>query len=75
MHERYLPYVMAQKRSWKTDETLIRIHILPALGRFRLDEVTEARVTELLRSMRAKGYAAGTSNRVLILIRYAMFRP
>jgi integrase len=71
MHERYLPYVMAQKRSWKTDETLIRIHILPALGRLRLDEVTEARVTELLRAMRAKGYAAGTSNRVLVLLRYA----
>ena len=30
---RYLPYVQEYKRSWKTDETVLRLHILPALGR------------------------------------------
>jgi integrase len=71
MRERYLPYVTEHKRSWKTDETCIRNHILPALGRLRIDEVTEGHVSELMRSMRANGYAAGTCNRVLVLLRYA----
>ena len=29
VHERYLPYVRTYKNSWQTDETVLRIHILP----------------------------------------------
>src|SRR5579885_2399332 len=29
VHERYLPYVRTYKSSWQTDETVLRIHILP----------------------------------------------
>jgi hypothetical protein len=29
---RYLPHVQDYKRSWKTDETILRLHILPPLG-------------------------------------------
>ena len=32
VHERYLPYVRTYKNSWQTDETVLRIHILPKLG-------------------------------------------
>src|SRR5690348_8106118 len=39
VHERYLPYVRTYKTSWQTDETVLRIHILPKLGSFALDEV------------------------------------
>jgi Arm DNA-binding domain len=29
IRDRYLPHAQASKRSWSTDETLLRIHILP----------------------------------------------
>jgi hypothetical protein len=34
------PHINATKRSRKTDEYLLRVHILPALGRLSLDEIT-----------------------------------
>jgi len=70
VQSRYLPYVKEYKRSWKTDETILRLHILPALGRLYLDEVTPERIGDLVRTMRVKGYAVGTTNRVVILLRY-----
>ena len=70
VRDRYLPHAQASKRSWDTDETLLRIHILPALGRLTLGEVTGERIAGLINDMRAKGYAGGTTNRVLVLLRY-----
>jgi len=29
VRDRYLPHVKSYKRSWRTDETMLRIHILP----------------------------------------------
>jgi integrase len=68
--ERYLPHVKTYKRSWQTDETVLRIHIVPVLGNLAADEVTTEAIAELLERMRAAGYASGTTNRVLVLIRY-----
>ena len=48
----------------------MRIHILPALGRLTLDEITGERIAGLINDMRAKGYAGATTNRVLVLLRY-----
>jgi integrase len=70
VHKSYLPFVKNAKRSWRTDETVLRIHILPALGRFPMDLVTSQAVGDLLQRMRDNGYASGTVNRVLILLRY-----
>ena len=71
MRERYLPHVRQTKRSWKVDETLLRRHILPALGRLALDEVTLEAIRSLLQSMRDHGYSSGTYDRALVLLRYA----
>ncbi len=68
--ERYLPHVKSYKRSWPTDETMLRIHIRPALGTLAADEVTTEEVSELLERMRAAGYSSGTTNRALVLISY-----
>lgn len=70
VRERYLPHVRAYKRSWRTDETVLRIHVLPQLGALHMDEITGTAIARLLRAMRDKGYAAGTTNRVLVLLRY-----
>lgn len=66
---RYLPHIQGNKRSWKSDETLLRLHILPALGRHQIDAITTAEVTAFQHAIKAKGYAPGTANRILILLR------
>jgi hypothetical protein len=70
IRDRYLPYARATKRSWTTDETLLRIQILPVLGRLALDEITSEHIAGLINDMRAKGYAGETGNRVLALLRH-----
>jgi len=70
VRERYLPHAKSTKRSWQTDETMLRVHILPALGHLTLDQVGNERIAELINAMRANGYASGTTNRVLVLLRY-----
>jgi integrase len=70
VRDRYLPHVKSYKRSWRTDETILRLHILPALGALSVDEVTNEAIAGLMQRMRDDGYASGTTNRVLILVRY-----
>jgi integrase len=70
VNERYLPYVRTYKSSWQTDETVLRIHILPKLGALALDEIKTDAISELINSMRADGYASGTINRVIVILRY-----
>jgi integrase len=68
--EKYLPFIKTYKRSWCTDETVLRIHILPALGKMTLDEITAEPIIALVARMREEGYAAGTCNRVIMIVRY-----
>jgi len=66
----YLPFAKSAKRSWQTDETVLRIHILPKFGRLPMDQIASQAIGDLLQRMRDDGYAPGTVNRVLILLRY-----
>ena len=68
--ERYLPFVKGYKRSWKTDETVLRIHILPELGRYFLDEIRPEFIIEVTNKMRSEGYAPGTVARIIVILRY-----
>jgi integrase len=70
VRDRYLPHVKSYKRSWCTDETVLRIHILPAIGSRYVDQVRAEDVAELVTRMRAKDYATGTTNRVVIVLRH-----
>ena len=68
---KYLPFVKGYKRSWKCDVTLINNHINPALGHCLLVDITPADMARVIHGMQLKKYAAGTCNRVLVLMRYA----
>jgi integrase len=68
--DRYLPHVKSYKRSWCTDETVLRVHILPALGFQYVDLVRAEPIAALVERMREKGYATGTTNRVVIVLRH-----
>ncbi|HZQ11893.1 MAG TPA: tyrosine-type recombinase/integrase [Pseudolabrys sp.] len=70
VHERYLPYVRTYKSSWQTDETVLRIHILPRFAALALDEIKTEAIADLINRMREDGYASGTMNRVIVILRY-----
>jgi integrase len=67
---RYLPYVKARKRSWQTDETLLRLHLLPAFGQHRLNRISRSDVIDFQRKAQTKGYAPGTCNRMIVLLKF-----
>lgn len=69
-YERYLPYVKTYKASWKTDESILRVHLIPALGSKHLDEITKDDVIKLRQAALKKGAKPSTVNRRLILLRY-----
>ena len=68
--EQYLPFVKGYKRSWKTDETVLRVHILPELGRYFLDEIRPEFILAVTNKMRREAYASGTVARVIVILRY-----
>jgi integrase len=70
VQERYLPHVKSYKRSWCTDETVLRVHVLPLLGSQYVDLVRAEPIAALVERMRQQGYATGTTNRVVIVLRH-----
>jgi integrase len=72
MSERYMPFVKGYKKSWNSDDSYLRNHLLPVLGKKHLDEINKHDVIAFHHGIKAKGLALGTANRCLILLRYAM---
>ena len=70
VRDRYLPHVQSYKRSWKTDETVLRVHALPLLGSVYVDQVRSEPIAAIVQKMRDQGYATGTTNRVVIVLRH-----
>ena len=68
---KYLPFVTGYKRSWKCDVTLINNHINPALGHLLMVDIMPSDIARVIHGMHLNKYAAGTCNRVLVLMRYA----
>jgi len=57
--QRYLPYVKLHKRSWATDECVLRLHLLPVFGAYRIHHIQRADVVKLMQALRQQGYSAG----------------
>jgi len=70
IEDHYLPYVRAYKRSWDTDWSLLRNHLLPRFGKRYLDEIKRQDIVKMHADRRASGAAPGSANRLLILMRY-----
>ncbi|WNK21219.1 tyrosine-type recombinase/integrase [Halomonas piscis] len=65
----YMPHIKSRKRSWETDETFLRLHILPWLGKLHMDQVKKQHVIEMLAYHR-QTHAPASTNRALVLCRY-----
>ena len=68
--EQYLPYVKTYKRSWDTDISLLKNHLLPRFGHRYLDTIVRQDIIKMHHDRRASGAAAGSANRLLIMMRY-----
>jgi len=70
IEEQYLPYIKSYKRSWNTDVSMLKIHLLPRFGKKYLDEITRQEIVKMHYERKASGGAAGSANRLLILMRF-----
>ena len=67
--DRYLPFARATKRSWRTDECLIRRHILPRFGEEYIGRIRRADVTDWHVKLLEAGYKPATANLALVMLR------
>jgi integrase len=68
--EQYLPFVKSYKRSWDTDVSMLKNHLLPRFAGRYLDEITRQDIVKMHYERKASGAAAGSANRLLIMMRY-----
>jgi integrase len=70
IEEQYLPFVKSYKRSWSSDVSLLKNHLLPRFGSKYLDEITRQDIVKMHYERKASGAAAGSANRLLIMMRF-----
>jgi hypothetical protein len=51
---RYLSWARVNKKSWQNDETIIRIHLLPYLGHYRMADITPTLVEAMRAHLKTK---------------------
>jgi integrase len=68
--DQYMPFIKSYKRSWDTDVSLLKNHLLPRFGKKYLDEITRQDIVRMHSDRKASGAAAGSANRLLIMMRY-----
>jgi integrase len=67
----YLPNVKCFKRSWRTDESLLRIHVLPLFATRLIGQIDLTGIISVVCRMQEAGYSSGSINRVLAVLRRA----
>jgi integrase len=70
IEDQYLPHVRSYKKSWETDVSLLKNHLLPRFGTRYLDEISRQDIVKMHSDRRASGAAPGSANRLLIMMRY-----
>lgn len=68
VRDHYLPHVRARKRSWRTDEAILRNHLLPIFGGVSLIRIRPADARDLQLEFLRAGLAPATVNRRLALL-------
>jgi len=69
IEEAYLPYAKANKKSWRTDLSLLKNHLLPLFGVEPLQAITKLQVVQFVSELR-QVKKPSTVNRILILLRF-----
>ncbi len=71
LNHQYLPYVRSYKRSYKSDVSMIQVHLEPLVGQLVMARTSVQDITGFIQLMKQKQLAPGTINRALVLLRYA----
>jgi integrase len=71
LNQKYLPFVHSYKRSYKSDVSMIKVHIEPLVGHLVMARTRVQDITSFIELMKQKQLAPGTINRALVLLRYA----
>jgi site-specific recombinase XerD len=71
LKHRYLPFVHSYKKSYKSDVSMIKVHIEPLVGNLVMARTRVQDITGFIELMKHKQLAPGTINRGLVLLRYA----
>ncbi len=66
----YLPFIQSVKRSWRTDVSLLKNHLLPRFESLHLEDIRPFMVKDLMESMVSAGYQSSTCNRTFVLLKY-----
>lgn len=66
----YLPHAQVRKRSWYIEGRVFERHIFPHFGEQKLDSISRISLTLWQESLRQKGLAEATCNRLLYLMKY-----
>lgn len=70
VNNQYLGYIRNRKRSYDTDISLLKNHLLPIFGDRPMASITRAELVAFHNEKKQTGYAAGTVDRLVILVRY-----
>ena len=70
--ERYLPFARENKRSWKTDERHLNLHVLPYLGAYPLADMTESTLKNWVATLEVSGLSHSSCYRMFWLVKYIL---
>jgi integrase len=70
IEDQYRPYVRAHKRSWTTDISILKNHLLPRFGDRYLDEITRTDIQQMHIERRMAGAAPASANRLVVMMRF-----
>ena len=68
--EQYLPHIKTYKRSWNTDVSLLKNHLLPRFAKRYMDDITRQDIVKIHLDRKASGASASSANRLLIMMRF-----
>ncbi|WP_295640519.1 site-specific integrase [uncultured Mailhella sp.] len=72
IQEMYLPFVMKNKRSWRTDERYAMRHIIPHIGGLKLSQIDTNALYEWRGRLLASGLSSSTCYRLFWLAKYIL---
>lgn len=70
--EHYLPYARGHKKSWKTDERYLRLHVLPHLGALPLSHISADVLDEWRAQLEISGLSPSSCYRLFWLVKYML---
>lgn len=67
VRDSYLPHIEVNKKSWKVDEAMLRLHVLPQIGRLYLDDITKRHIVDVI-SRHSQHAKPSSTNRMITVI-------